>query len=89
MEYEVKWTETSLRQLEKLGKDAGKPVAKRIFDKVESITGDPFKFVKRLRGFDLYRLRVGDYRVIMSIERSKLVILILEVGHRKVIYSRL
>jgi len=73
MTYEVKWTDTSLRQLEKLAKN----VAKRIIEKVEYISRDPFMFVKKLKGLDLYRLRVGDYRVIMSIEKKKMIIFVL------------
>lgn len=84
MSYEVKWTDTSIKQLEKLTKS----VSKRIIDKVESITKDPFKFVKKLKGFDLYRLRVGDYRVIMSIEKGKMIIFVLEAGHRSVVYQK-
>jgi len=84
MTYEVRWTNTSLRQLEKLTKKQ----AKGIIDKVESITKDPFKFVKKLRGFDLYRLRVGDYRAILSIEKGRLVVFVLDVGHRKVVYRK-
>jgi len=84
MTYEVKWTEISLKQLEKLDKI----MAKRIVDKVEYITQDPFMFVKKLKGFNLYRLRVGDYRIIMSIEQKKMIIFVLEVGHRSVIYRK-
>lgn len=84
MTYEVKWTDTSLKQLEKLDKN----IAERIIDKVESISRDPFMFVKKLKGFDLYRLRVGEYRVIMGIERKKMVIFVLEAGHRSVIYRK-
>lgn len=84
MSYEVRWTDTSIKQLEKLTKS----VSKRIIDKIESITEDPFKFVKKMKGFDLYRLRVGDYRVIMSIERGKMIIFVLEAGHRSVIYQK-
>jgi mRNA interferase RelE/StbE len=82
MKYEVRWTDTSLKQLEKLTKN----VARRIIEKVESISKNPFMFVKKLKGFDLYRLRVGDYRVIMSIEKKKIIIFVLDVGHRSVIY---
>ena len=80
--YEVKWTEFFLKQLKKLNKNT----ARRIIDKVESIASNPFKFVKKLKGFNLYRLRVGDYRVIMSIERNKMIVFVLEIGHRKKIY---
>lgn len=84
MKYDVKWTETSLRQLEKLEKS----IAKRIVDRVEFISEDPFMYVQKLKGFGLYRLRVGDYRVIMSIERKKLIVFVLEVGHKSVIYRK-
>ncbi len=82
MTFEVRWTDTSLKQLEKLDKS----VARRIVEKVVSISEDPFLFVKKMEGFDLYRLRVGDYRVIMSIERKQMLVFILEVGHRSAIY---
>jgi len=84
MKYDVKWTETSLRQLEKLETS----IAKRIVDKVEFISEDPFMHVQKLKGFGLYRLRVGDYRVIVSIERKKMIVFVLEVGHRSVIYQK-
>lgn len=82
MKYEVSWTESSLKQLEKLDKN----IAGRIIEKIESISENPFSFVKKLTGFDLYRLRVGDYRVIMSIEKNKMIIFVLEVGHRSNVY---
>jgi len=84
MKYKVVWSETSKTQLKKLGK----PLAKRIVDKVESITGDPFRHVKKLEGSGLYRLRVGDYRVVMGIESGSLAVLVLDVGHRKTIYRK-
>jgi len=84
MVFKIKWTDVSLKQLEKLDKI----LAKRIINDVESIAKDPFAFVKKLKGFDLYRLRVGDYRVIMSIESNKMIIFVLEAGHRSVIYRK-
>lgn len=84
MTYEVKWTDTSLRNLKGLTKD----VTRRIIEKVESISKEPFMFVTKLKGFDLYKLRVGDYRVIMNIERKKMVIFVVDVGHRSVIYRK-
>ena len=65
-----------------------KEIAKRIIDKVERIKGNPFLFVEKLKGIDLYKLRVGDYRAILSIENGKMVIFVLEVDHRSVIYRK-
>ncbi len=45
--------------------------------------------IKRLRGDveDLYRLRVGSYRVIFKKDGKELIILIVRIGHRKEIYA--
>lgn len=84
MKYKVLWTRTSLKQVEKLDKKT----ATRIIDKVDDVSEDPFLFVKKIAGFDLYRLRVGDYRVIMSIQKNKMIIFVLQVGHRGKIYKK-
>lgn len=38
---------------------------------------------------DLYRIRIGDWRVIYAIQENKLLVLIIQVGHRREIYRRL
>lgn len=56
--------------------------------KIESLAINPrpsgIKAMKGKKG--LFRLRVGDYRVIYKIENQLLIITIIEVGHRKEIY---
>ena len=45
--------------------------------------------VKKLRdGDNLYRLRVGDYRVIYQIQEKRLIVLVIAVGHRAEVYRR-
>ncbi len=42
---------------------------------------------KKLSGkHDIWRLRVGDYRVVYTIEKGRLVILVLKLGHRRDVY---
>ncbi len=42
---------------------------------------------KKLEGeYDLWRIRVGTYRVVYTIEEERLLILVLKVGHRKDVY---
>ena len=84
MPYEVRWTDTSLGQLGKLEKN----LKIKIVEKVSSVSDKPFSFVKRLTGSKLYSLRVGDYRVIMSIENGTMLIFVLEIGHRSKIYQK-
>ncbi len=64
---------------------------KRILNKIKILTDNPKHLannIKKLKGryHEYYRLRVGDYRIIYSIEKDRLVILIVRVGHRKEIY---
>ncbi|MEX1151792.1 MAG: type II toxin-antitoxin system RelE/ParE family toxin, partial [Nitrosopumilaceae archaeon] len=83
MVWKIKWTDTSLNQLKKLHNQ----IQKRIFKKLDEIVDNPFDFVERLVGQNLYKLRVGDYRVLLTLEQNKMLILIVKVGHRKKIYD--
>lgn len=84
MSYDVRWTDLSLRQLGKLDKE----LSKRIVEKILSASERPLAFVKRLTGLNLYSLRIGDYRAILSIENKLMIIFVLEVGHRSKVYQK-
>ena len=80
--YTIEWKENALQNLEKLEN----LIARRIIKKVGELSENPFsKDIKRLKGRKDFRLRIGDYRVIFSIEQDT--IQILKVGHRKNIYD--
>jgi mRNA-degrading endonuclease RelE of RelBE toxin-antitoxin system len=36
--------------------------------------------------YKLYRIRVGDYRVIYNIEDDRLIVLVVKIGHRRDVY---
>ncbi|MFH1358409.1 MAG: type II toxin-antitoxin system RelE/ParE family toxin [archaeon] len=81
--YDIEWKEHAVQDIEKLENS----IVRRIIKKVDELSENPFsKDIKRLKGSNDFRLRVGDYRVIFSIEINK--IQILKVGHRKNIYKR-
>lgn len=77
MAFNIIWSASAVRELKKLDR----VVAKKIFEKVDELKNDPYRNVRKLVGLPYYRLRVGDYRVILDIKRSELRILILKVGH--------
>ena len=83
--YQVKWTETTVRFLEKMERSD----AERILEKMKLVSKHPFHYIKRLKGVPLYSLRTGKCGVIMSIEREKLVILVIDVVNRKNDYDDL
>lgn len=84
MTYEIIFSDKALRQLKKLEKI----VQERIIAVLERIRIRPETYVTKLVGDPGYKLRVGDYRVIMDIDNKKITILVLKVGHRKNIYNK-
>ena len=45
--------------------------------------------IKKLNGYDeLLRLRVGDYRIIYSVDNGKLIVYVIDVGNRGDIYKK-
>ncbi|MFP4523484.1 MAG: type II toxin-antitoxin system RelE family toxin [Candidatus Nanoarchaeia archaeon] len=60
---------------------------KRIIASIERCRIRPFPHVKKLVGCPYFRLRVGKYRIILDIQSKKLIILVLEIGHRRNIYK--
>ncbi len=62
----------------------------RIFDKIEALADEEsWLDIKKMKWYkeDTYRLRVGDYRVIYRKKDDVLMILVLEIWHRKDIYE--
>ena len=81
--YTIIFSDTAQKQLSKLPHE----IQKRIAASLERIRIRPDSYVTKLVGDSAYKLRIGDYRVIMDIQKQKLIILILMVGHRKKIYK--
>ena len=85
MTYELIYSDEARKQLKKLNKD----VQIRIISSIERIRLRPYAYVKKLVGNPYFSLRVGHYRVILDIEENKLLIFVIEVGHRRDIYKKL
>lgn len=81
--YEIEFSKEAEKQFFKLDKQ----LQERIVSTLERCQIRPYAHVKKLVGNAFYRLRVGDYRVILDIKDDKLLILVIEVGHRKDIYK--
>jgi mRNA interferase RelE/StbE len=83
MTYSIIWSESAARQLRKLDRS----ISKRIFERVQRLESEPLRQVRRLVGAPYYRLRVGDYPVIVELLRERVVVLVLKVGHRSSVYN--
>ena len=82
--YEIVISKKAFKQLNKLERS----IQDRIFRALERIRIRPEAHITKLIDDKGYKLRVGDYRVIMDIEKSKLKILIIKIGYRKSIYKK-
>ena len=83
MKYTVEITSSAQRQFKKLPE----AVQEHLIPRILSLEGTPRPVgVKKLQVFDYYRIRMGDYRVVYSINDKTRLIKILDLGHRKDIY---
>jgi len=84
MTWQVIWSEKAVKQLEKIDKKN----AQKIYDSVLECVEDPFGMVIRLTNSPFFRLRVGNYRVILDLQQSKMIIFVVETDHRAKIYKK-
>jgi len=78
-------------------KSAAKEIAKlphkviaRIVEQIQLLSELPRPHgCKKLSGDEKYRIRVGNYRILYSIEDEILIVYIVKVGHRKDIYNEI
>ncbi|MBS3133462.1 type II toxin-antitoxin system RelE/ParE family toxin [Candidatus Woesearchaeota archaeon] len=81
--YEVILSPKARKHLRKLPK----AVSERIVSALERARIRPEQHFERLVGENLYKLRVGDYRIIAEIVHKQLHILVFDLDHRKRIYK--
>ena len=86
------WSVEFTPRAEKALRRLDRSVRKRVLGKLREIQGadDPRDFLKPMAGplAGMFRLGVGDYRVIIDIQDERCVILALDVGRRSTVYGR-
>lgn len=90
MSYKIEFRRPAERELERLTK-RDPATAKRIADALDRLAEDPRPpGVKALKGnARILRIRVGDYRVVYTVQDQLLVVLVVAIGHRREVYERL
>ena len=88
MAWTIEASERALRSLRKMDKQ----IARRVRDELLEIAKleDPRSRGKALTGnlAGVWRYRIGDYRILCDIEDGRLVILVIDVAHRREVYKR-
>ncbi len=88
MMYGVEYTKTAVKQLEKMDRKIAAFIVSYIDEKLVNCE-NPRLYGKSLKGGlnDIWRYRVGEYRILAKIEDERLIIVIVEIGHRKDVYK--
>ena len=82
--YKIEIKKSATKEIAKLPKN----ILKRILNKIQSLSSNPRpNGCKKLTADEKYRVRVGNHRILYSIEDEKLVIYVVKVGHRKKVYD--
>lgn len=85
MPYHIEIAPAVERQIRKLEAS----VRRKILKKIETLGSNPRPAgVEKLTDTGMYRVRVGDHRIIYDIEDKVTRVLVLKVGDRKEIYKR-
>lgn len=89
MAWVINWEERALKELKKLDKSIQKKILKFLTTRIANlkdprVSGKPLSYDKH----GLWRYRLEDFRIICSIDDHEVIILIVQVGHRKKVYER-
>ena len=84
------WVIQNERRAEKALKRLAPEVRERIRSKILALAENPYAShldVKKLVDYPAYRLRIGDWRVIYELKNNHMIILVVDVGHRREVYN--
>jgi len=87
MVYRIEFSIKAEKSFAKIDRNWQKKIVGYLQNKVVS---QPLIFGKSLTGNKkgLWRYRVGDYRIICEIQNKELIVLVVDVAHRKDVYTK-
>ena len=88
MNYKVEYSKAAQKQIKKMDRYTQVMIMRWITKNLVGCT-DPRAHGKELKGNlkNQWRYRVGHYRILYDIEDDKLIILVINIGHRREIYK--
>jgi mRNA interferase RelE/StbE len=87
MAYRIEFSPAAERQFKKLPRE----IQFRLKPRLDGLMNNPFpRGVKKLSAEEnLYRLQVGDHRIIYQVQHNALLVLVVKLGHRREVYRRI
>lgn len=88
IKYRLLFSKRALKELKKMDKAVSALIFAWLKKNIDG-SADPRAFGKALTGDkkEMWRYRIGDYRVLANIEDENLTIIAIEIGHRRDIYK--
>lgn len=87
MNWKIVYKESVAKDLKRISKEIQYIIRRAIEEKLGA---DPVRFGLPLRRDlkGLMKLRVGDYRIIYSIEKETVTVYVIKIGHRREVYEK-
>lgn len=86
--WKIEYTKRFLKELSKLPREIQIRAEKIVFD--ELLTDNPFKlgYLERMKGYpNKYKIRIGNYRIGITIDKTNKILICQRIAHRKDIYK--
>ncbi len=86
--WQIKYTKRFLKELARLPEDLQSRIELIVFNELE--TDNPFElgYINKMKGYkDKYKIRVGDYRIGLTLDKQNQTIICQRVAHRREIYK--
>ena len=80
----IKWNEKPQKYLEKLPNE----ISLRVLEKLDKVIEDPFRYLEHYESADVYKLRIGDYRMLIDVDFTTKLLKIRVFDHRSRVYER-
>jgi len=81
----ILFVKSAEKELLKLDKN----LIKRILEKISLLENDPFgQNSQKLGGGKGYRIRIGDYRVVYTVDKTAKIVTIIRIRHRRDVYRQ-
>lgn len=87
MSYTIRFTPNAAKQVRKLDSAAAKRIRDFLEQKLAQLD-NPRQLGRKLVNEEFWRYRVGDYRILTNIDDDQILILIVEVAHRREVYNK-
>lgn len=88
MVWTIEFDRVARKRVEKLDPQTRSRIRSFLYERL-AVLDDPRTIGEALQGSELgqfWRYRVGDYRIICDLRDQRLVVLVLDIGHRREIY---